>query len=414
MSEFLTSASSAMLSDIIRAMCNGETPDELIERFEQECDSISQEQVSGIFNQLNREGLAFQSNPQVVDFYHSVITRKISAETLNQFAPGHPVRVYLEENALLRSWFNQIGKLDPVTDAERFRELFARISRVEKHFVRKENQLFPCLEKHGWDAPSRNMWAFHDDIRARLKEVRQALEEGDMQLAGQRFYSARSELERLMSVEEERLLPNALGMLDESEWQDMRAGDEEIGWMLDEEPPMYPEPEDEPEAEDVEVESESEAAPRTSRSGRKLPRNLPFPTEGKSHYDEGYLTVEQVNLMFRTLPLDITYVDENDRVVFYNRGEERLFPRSANIIGREVRYCHPPKSVDTVLRIVEEFRNGSRSVANFRIHYKGQFVLIQYFAVRDAEGNYRGVMEMSQDISEIKTMEGEQRLLDWD
>lgn len=143
LSEFLTNASSVILSDIIRAMCNGEKPDELINRFEQECEGISQEQVSGIFNQLNREGLAFQSNPQVVDFYHSVITRKISAETLNQFAPGHPVRVYLEENVLLRSWFNQIGRLDPVADAERFRELFAMISRVEKHFVRKENQLFP-------------------------------------------------------------------------------------------------------------------------------------------------------------------------------------------------------------------------------------------------------------------------------
>lgn len=259
------------------------------------------------------------------------------------------------------------------------------------------------------------MWAFHDDIRARLKEVRLALEEGDMQLAAQRFYTARSELERLMSVEEERLLPNALGMLDESEWQDMRTGDEEIGWMLDEVPPAYPEVEAEPEAEEAETEAgDARSGTRTSRSGRKLPRNLPFPTEGKSHYDEGYLTVEQVNLMFRTLPLDITYVDENDRVVFYNRGEERLFPRSANVIGREVRYCHPPKSVDTVLRILEEFRKGTRDVANFRIHYKGQFVLIQYFAVRDAEGNYRGVMEMSQDISEIKTMEGEQRLLDWD
>ena len=118
--------------------------------------------------------------------------------------------------------------------------------------------------------------------------------------------------------------------------------------------------------------------------------------------------------MFITLPLDITYVDENDHVIFYNRGEDRLFPRSAGIIGREVRYCHPPKSVDMVLRIVDEFRKGTKDVANFRINFKGRFVLIQYFAVRDAEKNYRGVLEMSQDITEIKAMEGEQRLLDWD
>ena len=126
------------------------------------------------------------------------------------------------------------------------------------------------------------------------------------------------------------------------------------------------------------------------------------------------MTPEQVNLLFKVMPLDITYVDENDRVVFYNRGEERLFPRSKNVIGREVRYCHPPKSVDTVLRILEEFRAGRQDVADFRIHVRGRYILIRYFAVRDPDGTYRGVMEMSQDITDIQKLEGEQRLLDWD
>ena len=131
-------------------------------------------------------------------------------------------------------------------------------------------------------------------------------------------------------------------------------------------------------------------------------------------YTVTYQTPEQVNLLFKILPLDITYVDENDQVVFYNRGEERLFPRSKNIIGREVRYCHPPKSVDTVLRILEEFKKGTKDVADFRIYVKGRFILIRYFAVRDNDGTYRGVVEMSQDITDIQAMEGEQRLLDWD
>ena len=193
MSEFLTDSNSVILSGIIRAMCSGENPAELIGQFEAECDSISQEQVSQVFSQLEKEGVAFQSNPQVGDFYHSVIVEKMSADKLNQFAPGHPVRVYLEENNLLRSLFNKIGKLDPVQDARDFRMLFREISNVEKHYVRKENQLFPCLEKHGWDSPSKNMWAFHDDIRASLKEVRLALAEGDMKLAGQRLYASRLE-----------------------------------------------------------------------------------------------------------------------------------------------------------------------------------------------------------------------------
>jgi DUF438 domain-containing protein len=396
-------------------MCKSDNPVDLISQFDKECDSMSQEQVSEVFHGLEKEGLMFQGNSQVVEFYHTIIVEKMSADKLNQFAPGHPVRVYLEENNLLRFLFNEIGKIDPVNDDRSFRKLFREISKVEKHFVRKENQLFPCLEKHGWDSPSKNMWALHDDIRASLKEVRLALAEGDMKLAGQRLVKARGEMEHLMAVEEERLLPNAMGMLEEHEWQQMRTGDAEIGWMLDEEPPMYPAVEESEETEQAEDQTDQqEEVEYVHPSQDTERRDLPFSTKDKSHFDEGYLSVEQVNLVFRTLPLDITYVDENDHVVFYNRGEDRLFPRSAGIIGREVRYCHPPKSVDMVLRIVDEFRKGTKDVASFHIQFKGRFVQIQYFAVRDADKTYRGVLEMSQDITDIKNLEGQKRLLDWD
>jgi PAS domain S-box-containing protein len=130
--------------------------------------------------------------------------------------------------------------------------------------------------------------------------------------------------------------------------------------------------------------------------------------------EEGYLNIEQINLLLKFMPVDLTYVDENDRVLFYNRGEDRVFPRSAGIIGREVRFCHPPKSVDTVLRILEEFKKGTKSEAEFWIRFKGRVIHIRYFAVRDDKLNYKGVIEMSQDITEIQKLEGERRLLSWD
>ncbi len=380
-------------------MCEGGNAAEMIHQFDNEHDHLSEEIVAEVFEGLGREGIEFQNNPQVIDFYHSVIASKVAAGVLNQFAEGHPVRVYLEENAMLRALFTEIEQIDPSSDLEGFSAVFQNILKVEKHFVRKENQLFPCLEKHGWDSPSKNMWAFHDDIRARLKEVRIALEQGDAVTVAQKYPSTRDELVRLMAVEEERLLPNAMNMLEESEWEDMRTGDEEIGWMLDETPPPYP-----PKAEEAEYVHPSQDTKK---------RELDLSAEA-SHYDEGFLTPEQVNMIFKFLPIDITYVDENDRVVFYNRGEERVFPRSAGIIGREVKYCHPPKSVDQVLRILEEFKKGTQDVADFRINFKGRFISIRYFAVRDNDGTYRGVLEMSQDITDIKELEGEQRLLDWD
>jgi PAS domain S-box-containing protein len=215
-----------------------------------------------------------------------------------------------------------------------------------------------------------------------------------------------SDMLRLISIEEGTLFPNAMGLLEEREWQQMREGDAEIGWMFAEAPVMFP-PQS-PEQSDVAADDYIHPSQLTE------PSTLPDITAQMAHYDEGYMTPEQVNLLFKVLPLDITYVDENDRVIFYNRGEERTFPRSKNIIGREVRFCHPPKSVDTVLKILEEFKKGSQNVADFRIHVKGRYILIRYFAVRDADGTYRGVVEMSQDITDIQTLEGEQRLLDWE
>ncbi len=408
MSEFLSDTHTSHLSQILRAMCAGDNPEQLIAQFEHHCDAISQEEVAEVFDQLSDDGIEFHHNEDVINFYHEVIQPKLSSGAINNFPPGHPVRVYLEENRLLRTLLAKARRTDPRQDQAGFRTLFEQICKVELHYRRKENQLFPMLEKHGWDSPSKNMWAFNDQNRALLKEIRQALEANDLALVVQKFPFAQGELERMMAVEEQRLLPNALELLEEHEWEEMRLGDEEIGWMLDTPPPCWP-----PREEKEEAAPQEQARPARSKpTGRN--RVLPFSTEDRYHYDEGWMTPEQVNLIFRTLPVDITYVDENDRVVFYNRGEDRVFPRSANIIGREVKNCHPPKSIDTVLRIVEEFRNGTKDVADFWINMRGRKIHIRYFAVRDPDRTYRGVLEMSQDITEMQKLEGEQRLLDWD
>jgi len=389
----------ALLAEILRSLCDGADASALIDKFINKCESLTRDEVSTVFIGMENGGYNFKGNEAVSNFYHNVIEDKVAAGTIKQFAPGHPVAVYLEENRLLQSLIRKIKQIDPEQNTEELQKVYDQICTVELHFVRKENQLFPCLEKHGWDSPSKNMWAFHDDIRADIKDVGIAIKEKNFDKVARRLPLLLDELDRLIKVEEQRLLPNALELLDEDEWKDMRIGDEEIGWMLDEAPVAYPR-----------VEEEEYIHP----SKLKQPSKQSIDTEGKHHFDEGYMTPEQVNFLFRTMPLDITYVDENDQVVFYNRGEDRLFPRSKNVIGREVRYCHPPKSVDTVLRILEEFRKGTKDSADFRINIKGRFVLIQYFAVRDSDGTYRGVMEMSQDITDIKTFEGEKRLLDWD
>ena len=315
----------------------------------------------------------------------------------DQYPDGHPVRVYLEENILIRRIIESIQAILVSGTIEDFQSEFSRLMKVELHFARKENQLFPYLEKYKWTSPSQNMWAFHDQIRDEIRKLRKELESGaSLEILAQSSDIVFRSLEHIMQVEETRLLPNAMSMLSKEDWEEFREGDAEIGWMFDTPPTPYP---------PVEY-----IHPSLDTKKRKLP----FGIDDKTHYDEGYLTPEQVNSIFKILPVDITYVNEDDQVVFYNRGDDRVFPRSAGIIGREVKFCHPPKSVDQVLRILEEFKAGREDLAEFWIKFKGKFIHIQYFAVRDNDGTYRGVIEMSQDVTHIRELEGEQRLLDWD
>jgi DUF438 domain-containing protein len=312
---------------------------------------------------------------------------------------GHPVRVYLEENQLIRELIESINSLDIEQNYDEFLKLFDKLSKTEKHFARKENQLFPYLEKYGWTSPSQNMWAFHDDIRSIFKVCRNLSQTKELSSLSISLDNLFRNLEHIMQVEEGRLFPNALSMLKEDDWMEMRDGDEEIGWMLDNPPTPYP-----PHTEDEYI--------HPSQDTKK--RDLPFSLENRIDLDQGHMLPEQINLLLKFMPVDITYVDENDIVIFYNRGENRVFPRSAGIIGREVKFCHPPKSVDQVLTILREFKAGRRDEAEFWITFKGKFIHIRYFAIRDDEGVYKGVIEVSQDVTHIRALEGQQRLLDWE
>lgn len=315
---------------------------------------------------------------------------------ISSLPAGHPVSVYFQEKNLIMDLMEELKNTNPKKEGQKFYNIFNQLHQIERRFERKENQLFPILEAKGWNGPSQGMWSFHDNLREQFKLLRTKLDNRKLEEIDDDIHYLISGISRLLLVEETNLFPNALRMLTEKDWISTRKGEEEIGWMLPTEPTAYPEQE----------------YIHPSKDFSK--RELSFSTENASHYEEGFMSVEQVNLLLKTMPLDLTYVDENDKVIFYNRGEERLFPRSAGIIGREVKFCHPPKSVGTVLKILEEFRKGTQNEASFWINYKERLIYIRYFAVRDAKKNYKGVIEMSQDITEIKKIEGQKRLLDWD
>lgn len=319
--------------------------------------------------------------------------------TVNELPIGHPVNVYYQESNLIQDLLLELYEVNPLEDFQKYFNIFNQLTTIEKRFLRKENQLFPYLEKYGWQGPSQGMWSFHDNLRDQIRLLNTYNSEKNITKITENLPFLIEGIKRLMTIEDTRLFPNAMDLLSEDDWKEFYIGDEEIGWMLLEKPMPYPV-----------IEEVAYVHPSEDFSKRALS----FSLENTFHYDEGYMTPEQVNLLLRFLPIDITYVDENDKVVFYNRGEDRVFPRSKGIIGREVRFCHPPKSVDMVLRIVSEFKAGTKDVAAFWFNFKGRIIHIRYFAIRDHKKQYKGVIEMSQDITDIQKLQGQKRLLDWD
>ncbi|KJF43650.1 DUF438 domain-containing protein [Draconibacterium sediminis] len=276
---------------------------------------------------------------------------------------------------------------DPENDAFQT-ELLNKFRQLEvfvKHYTIKENVLFPAIEKAWPDYRCLQiMWSIHDDIRANIKFVIAQLENGSIEIkqfnrcVGDIFFS-------MMAIkfrEEHILFPVIHSTIDEEELQAMNRLGFEIGYP-------YIQPRNISEEEQVSV------------------------ADGFINLGTGILKAEQIKLIFNHLPVDITYVDEHDKVQYFSTPPKRIFPRTVAIIGREVKNCHPPESVHVVEKIVESFRSGEKDQASFWIKMKGEFILIQYFAVRDQSGNYKGVIEVSQEISDIKALEGEKRLLDW-
>lgn len=265
------------------------------------------------------------------------------------------------------------------------------LSMIDLHYQIKENILFPLIEKYLPDYRCLQvMWSFHDDIRRNLKEAIRLLDTPDFdlknlnRLCGDIFFNIYA-----IKFREERILfPIISEVIPESELNALLPESLEIGF-----PFARPEL-----IQDIEEVTAEVTAPQFS---------------GEVDLKTGYLSAEQIRLVFNHLPVDITYVDENNQVKFFSTPEKRIFRRTNSIIGRDVKNCHPHESVHVVEQIVEAFRKGEKDKASFWIQMKGEFILIQYFAVRDENGNYKGVVEVSQEITEIRNLQGENRLLDW-
>lgn len=362
-------------------------------------------EIAAVEQELIAAGVSVEQIKPMCDMHAHVVRDLLHDQPGLDVPPGHPVDTFRRENVALRALCAQIraviGELATAENDQRHADIRLRwlglcnqLMDVDKHYHRKEHLVFACLERHGILGPSKVMWAKDDDIRATVAALREAVagasaDAASLRRVAQSFAGpALVGVEGMVEKEEHILLPMALQTLTEAEWAMVFRGSAEIGWCL-----VDP------------AEGYQPAGDAGDGAAGEAPRaqGLALPT--------GVLRLDQLVAIFNTLPVDLTFVDADDRVRFFSEGPNRVFIRGKAVLGRKVQHCHPPASVDIVDRILSDFRSGAQSVAEFWIDFRGRFVHIRYFAVRDSGGAYLGTLEVTQDVSAIRKLEGEQRLL---
>jgi uncharacterized protein len=406
MSEYIDNASKRKqaLKEVIQRLHAGETVEDLKAKFGDAISGATAADIAEAERALISEGVSVSEIQRLCDLHVAVFRDSLDEEPAPESLPGHPVFTFRMENEVmtrlleamqetLQDW--QDGDPEALISLNKLTE---NLTAIEKHYSRKENILFPYLEKKGFEGPAMVMWGVDNEIRAQIKQFKENLSdpEADASTAAVQFKKMSQDIIEMIYKEEKILFPAALQRLTEQEWAEIRAQEEEIGYfdvtVSDAWQPQV-------------VSDESEPVPAPTAEAVSLPDDLIFLATGA-------LTHDQINLMLTHLPVDVTFVDEHDRVRYFSQGKERIFDRSPAIIGREVTKCHPPQSVHRVTIILDDFRAGKRDVAEFWIQMGGQFIHIRYFALHDAQGTYKGCIEVSQNVTHIRALEGERRLLD--
>ena len=330
---------------------------------------------------------------------------------------NHPISCYRRENTKMKELLLSVEDLVqyPVIKNQ-WLELYEELLKFKIHLSRKQNQLYPVLEKKGFTRPTTTMWTLDDFIRDEIAECyKLLLEDKEEEFIGKQAELV-ADVRDLMDKEENILYPTSLEMISDEEFRYMAEGDQEIGFAyitVDKDKTDIPK-------------SSASSAASSPLSGLSSAPGFAEELAGllgkygfnnkeeKLNVTTGQLTLEQINLIYQHMPVDLSYVDENELVCFYTDTKHRVFPRSKNVIGRDVKNCHPKASVHIVEEIIKKFRSGEQDKAEFWINKPDLFIYIVYFAVRDENGKFRGVLEMMQDCTHIRSLQGSQTLLTWE
>jgi DUF438 domain-containing protein len=393
------------IKEIIMELHQGKPVQEVKSKFDAIAKDLDPAELSLIEQSLINEGLPVKEVQRLCDVHAAVFRDALEENPELVVASGHPVDIFLAENRALerlivqaiKPRLDKLAKAAGDTEKALALELAENLNLlwdVDKHYRRKEDLVFPFLEKYEITGPPKVMWGVDDKVRDLLKEAKRLTINYEPANKQQILVTAEellTQIGEMIFKEEKIFFPMAVQTLTEDEWYKVLRDSDEIGYCLVE-----------PKRNWNPVREKVTAADKIADEH----------AQGYIHFDTGILSPHEIDLIFGHLPVDITFVDKSGVVKFFSAGKERIFPRTRTIIGRKVENCHPPASVHIVEKIVDDFENGKKEQEDFWLHLGDKYVYIRYFAVRDANGDFAGVLEITQDIKPIQAITGEKRIAD--
>lgn len=387
------------LKEVIEELHQGKSVEEVKEKFAKIIEGVSPVEIGQMEVALVKEGLPIEEIQNLCDVHAEVFKGSLDEIHHPEQVPGHPIYTLKKENEALESYIE--NTLNPNIDRFKnddnrdnilkLREDFNFIWDIDKHYSRKENLIFPYLEKYGVTAPPKVMWGVDDEIREKIKAVILDLRNymGDKEGLILKIEDTIDQIKEMIFKEDSILSPMSLETLTEDEWISIYKESDEVGFA-------FIEPEKTWEYRRIKDKEKTEI--ETEDIG------------GSIKFENGSLTPEEIRSIFEVIPGEVSFVDKDDKVKFFSKGEQRIFTRTKAVIGREVSNCHPPSSVDMVDKIVNDFKSGKKDSEDFWIQMGDKFVLIRFFAVRNEKGEYLGSLEYVQNVAAIRNLEGEKRL----
>jgi len=390
----------AILKDLILRLHSGDDYEQIKKEFKEHFATVSALEISMMERRLIEQGIAVEEIQRLCSIHADLFADAVTygqAPSPESEKPGHPIQVLKEENVAIEATLDRISRLlasyleepDSTLKTGLLKQLDI-LWGFDKHYARKEYAIFPIMERYGMTAPPKVMWGVDDEIRGLFKKLKQLVEGGQLDNLKVTFETLQQEMKEMFIKEEDILLPMVSDSFTEDDWLKIAAESDEIGYCI-----VHP----------VSLWKPERATFETEEAMGSVP-------QGNIAFGTGYLTVKELEKMLNRLPLELTFIDADGIVKYYNDGpDEKIFMRMKSALGRQVENCHPPKSVALMRQLVSELKSGKKDQETMWYEESGKFIVVNYCALRDEDGTYLGVLEYVQEAKSIRDLTGAKRHL---